>query len=181
MVTTLLKGTPVADAATGVSLGRVHALYLDPTRREIAGLALRHGPILWRRRPGLIGMDQVRAVRPDAVLVTGHATYGAQGRNPESAGLLNLDALTRLPAVLDDGTVLGRIVAVRFGQDSHRLAGLEVEPDGLPLCRMVLDAAQVVRIGATAVVVRERAGALPRETTPPQPADRFEPWKQRVA
>ena len=162
MVAMLRKGTDVVDAATGARLGRVHAVYLDPRRRRVAGLALRTGGVFWRRRPGLVPLASVRGVGPDAVAVAGRPAFGAAARDPAGAGLVALDALMRAPVRLEDGSALGRVAAVRFALEGGRLAGLEVEPDGLPLCRMLLGAEQVVRLGPGAVVVREpAAGAAP--------------------
>jgi uncharacterized protein YrrD len=159
MITNLRSGTDIVDAATGARLGRVHAVYLDPVRREVAGFSLRRGGLFWRVRPGLIDLATVRRYGPEAVEVMGRAAFGASGRDPAGAGLIALDELARRPVRLEDGTVLGRVAAVRFCADSRRLVGLDVDPDGLPLCRMLLGADQVVRLGPDAVVVRESAAA----------------------
>jgi uncharacterized protein YrrD len=170
MATSLLKGTDVVDAATGKRLGRVHAVYLDPSRREVAGFTLRRGRVFWRTRPGLVDMAGVTTFGPSAVVVAGRTTFGASARDPERAGLIALDDLTRRPVRLDDGTSLGRIAAVRFSQESRRLTGLEVDPDDRALCRLLIDADQIVRLGPNAVVVRDRAAAAPRPSlTPPLP------------
>ena len=159
MVTKLRNGTDVLDAVTGSRLGRVHAVYLDPDRREVAGFSLRRGGVFWRVRPGLIDLATVRRFGPDAVEVAGRAAFGARGRDPMGAGLIALHELARRPVRLVDGTVLGRVVGVRFCPDSRRLVGLEVDPDGVPLCRLLLGAEQIVRLGPDAVVVRELAAA----------------------
>ena len=168
MTTLLRKGTDVVDETTGAPLGRVHAVYLDPGRRQVVGFAMRHGGIFWRRRPGLIDLAAVRRFGPDALGVAGRLTHGWPARRPEDAGLIALDDLTRRPVLLEDGTALGQIAAVRFCQDSRSLTGLDVEPEGLPLCRMLLGADQIVRLGPSAVVVREVAvGSARQPTTSP--------------
>jgi uncharacterized protein YrrD len=179
MIINVRNGTDVVDASTGARLGRVHAVYLDPDRREVAGFSLRRGRVLWRVRPGLIDLATVRRIGPDTIEVTGRAAFGARGRDPERAGLIALHELARWPVRLEDGTALGRVAAVRFGEDSRRFLGLEVDPDRLPLCRMLLGPEQLVRLGPDAVVVREPAAAKasPRSAAPervvhPEPARR---------
>ena len=182
MTTLLRKGTDVVDETTGAPLGRVHAVYLDPARRQVVGFALRHGGIFWRRRPGLVDLSAVRRLGPDAVVVAGRAIQGRLARHPEDAGLIALDDLTHRPVLLEDGKTLGRIAAVRFSQDSRCLEGLEVEPDDLPLCRMLLGADQIVRLGPSAVVVREPAvGTARQPATPPLRVMHREHSPRRVA
>jgi uncharacterized protein YrrD len=182
MATRLRKGTVVIEAKSGTRLGRVHAVYLDPKRREIAGITLRHGGIFWRTRPDLIQPTRISRIADDGLVVTGGASYGAPARDPRRTGLVSLDDLTRRPVRLEDGTLLGRIAAVRFCQASCRLAGLEVDPLDQPLCRMLLDNEQIVRISENAVVVRDPAVVAPsRPRTSAPPIDLRTPEPRRVA
>ena len=151
MTTNLRSGVDVVDAVTGVRLGRVHAIYLDPDRQEVAGFSLRRGKVFWRVRPGLIDLASVRRFGPNAVAVTGRAAFGARGRDPAGAGLIALDKLVRRPVRLEDGTVLGRVAAVRFCADTRRL-GCAPVPMGWTLARPSRSPQRATRNGTGSVL-----------------------------
>lgn len=166
MTTKLAKGTAVVSLADGVRLGVVDRVYLDPERLELVGFSFHQGRGLFSaKQTGLIEIGDVRGFGPDAVTVDDvsvvHCDMALMGRDGD---LIDLDDLLQRQVLTEGGLLLGDVVSVNFGEDSHRLIAVEVASnDQVDHWWVACD--QVVHIGAELIVVAEPSPAGTERTS----------------
>jgi uncharacterized protein YrrD len=109
----LLLGTPVYDGRTGQSYGSVAQLWMDPRRHRVLGLICRQGQ--WGSRFSVFKLDQLQAIAPDSLTVTGEPAQ------PDPRRLQSLPSLLGLPVWTDTGEFLGKIADCGFATASGRI------------------------------------------------------------
>ena len=173
MATKLVKGRTVVSLADGVTLGAIDHVFLDPERKEIVGFSFHKGGGLFGERTGgLVDVSDVHAFGPDAVTIGGVAAVHSElAVDVRCSGLVDLEDVLERTVITEGGTILGRVAAIRFAQDSHRLEAIEVDV-GPEHDRRLVPGEAVAQIGAELVVVADEAPAPATSAPTPVAAPR---------
>jgi sporulation protein YlmC with PRC-barrel domain len=156
MSTRLVKGTAVFRLRDGKKLGLLDHVYFDPGRQEVAAISFRTDNILpYRRSSHLIAVDAIGTIGIDAVtVISARMDYALAPMEPVDQGLLDLDEVIGRPVMTDDGTMLGRVMAVRFDRDDYRLTHIGVaEDDRQP--GTLIPTSRILQFGTDVIVVGE--------------------------
>lgn len=122
-----LVGRRVVTLA-GDSNHEVQDLFLDPVdRRRIDAIGLREPGLLGGRHQSLLGIEAVRAIGPDAVMVDPDAAHA----QPDDQRLGARDTLEGLRVLTDGGTALGTIAdaVIETHEGQVRLVAVELHPE----------------------------------------------------
>jgi sporulation protein YlmC with PRC-barrel domain len=137
-----LIGRPVVGADSAEALGDVEGVLVDTDARRVTHLYVRHG-----RSDTIVSWDEIKAIGPDAVVLTTDVSPHAPENEREQAiaagklGILN-------KGVLDDvGFSHGELADLDFEPDSGAVESLLVEGQ-------TLAADALIGIGSYAVVIR---------------------------
>ena len=152
-----LKGLTVVSIADGEKLGAIDQVYVDPANKQVVGFALRHGGGLLSPdagAPDLIDVDDVHALGPDAVTLSGKQAIRGDQTRARLDQLMEVDDLTRLKAVTEGGTAVGGVASVEIDDRSFRLQQIEVSP-GFFRSNKHVPIEQVISIGHDLVVVHD--------------------------
>ncbi|HET8523578.1 MAG TPA: PRC-barrel domain-containing protein [Thermomicrobiales bacterium] len=155
MSTRLVKGTAVIRLRDGKKLGLLDHVYFDPGRQEVSAISFRTDNILPRRRTShLIAVDAIGTIGVDAVtVVSARMDYALAPMDPVDQGLIDLDKVIGRPVYTEDGTMLGRVMAVRFDREDFRLTHIGVAEDDrqpgtlIPACRIQQFGTDVIVVG----------------------------------
>lgn len=148
-----LKGLPVLVIADGEQIGTVARGYLDVAVRRVVGFAVhtKSGMFEVESEPK-VDAERVHTLGTGGLMVDdASATHGAtiQARLGE---LVDLDDLTGLTMLTEDGVSLGRVASADFDEHSFHLTRLEASSGMLKSNRQAA-IADVISIGLDYVVV----------------------------
>lgn len=152
--TKLVKGTAVVSLGNGAKLGAVDHVYLDPRQKRIVGFSFHQGG-LFAKTSGVIDIADVHGIGPDAVTIDdvsairSDLVLEAKGRD-----LVDLDDLLGRKVITAGGSLVGKVAAIRFGEDSHALVGLDVVPGDHQEHRLV-PADRIEQLGTELIVVAD--------------------------
>jgi sporulation protein YlmC with PRC-barrel domain len=129
MAIPLTKGTPVVSLADGARLGTVDHVYFDPESKSVVGFTFHQGNGLFgRSSSGLVDITDVHAFGADAVTITDVSAVRSElAVESRKEALLDLETLLHRTVMTENGTQVGRVRAIQFGNASYQLAGLDVD------------------------------------------------------
>ncbi len=181
MTTKLVKGTPVVSLADGARLGTIDHVYFDPERLTVVGFTFHQGGGLFGGGcSGLVDISDVHSFGPDAVMVDDVSVVRSElAVDATDRHLLDLDSLLNRTVMTVNGTVVGRVTAVQFGDSSHGLTALDVVGEGsndhgsIPASEIQTIGPELIIVAdpspvATAVPIRPRRilQAVPSDASP---------------
>lgn len=148
-----LKGLPVLIIADGEQIGTVARGYLDVPARRVVGFAVhtKSGMFEVESEPK-VDAEKVHTLGTGGLMVDdASATHGAtiQARLGE---LVDLDDLTSLTMLTEDGVSLGRVASADFDEHSFHLTRFEAS-SGMLTSNREAAIADVISIGLDYVVV----------------------------
>lgn len=122
-----LADRPVVTLDTAAEAGRIADLVVDPGNGDVVGFTLRKQGLLGLGDGGGLPLAAVRAVGPDAVMIT--ASTGIVGGDQMPQGLTCGRDLKGDTVVTQEGTESGRVtdVIVRIDRAKVDVIGYEVE------------------------------------------------------
>jgi sporulation protein YlmC with PRC-barrel domain len=154
--TPLVKGTAVVDLADGKKLGTIDHVYLDPEKKRIIGFSFHSGG-LFGKTSGVVDMADVHGIGPDAVTIDdASAIRSGVVIEARTSPLVDLDDLLKRKVITENGTFVGRVASIRFGEASHGLVAIEVAPEGDAEHRLI-PADRIQQLGGELVVIAETA------------------------
>ena len=152
-----LKGKSVVSVVEAVKLGVVGDAFVDHALGAISALRI---DASGRSDQYLVSMDQVRAIGPDVVTVSGQHALMSPSQMGDDGSRVALTSLVGCRVVAEDGRVLGTVAEVDFDPGSGRLDSLEYGGDGLQALlgtRHHLDPRNVIGVGPRVLTVRDVA------------------------
>ncbi len=170
VTTNLVPGMAVVNLEDGTMVGEIDRVFLDPERQEIVGFSIRHGSGFFGSKcDGLIDVSDVHAVGADAITIgSAAAVRSLLALTERKDRLIDLDDLLARSVISTGGTEIGRVIGIRFGLDSYRLAGLDVSPGFFPEQHSI-PADMVVHIGDELVIVDDTVTNSARLRDEPTP------------
>jgi uncharacterized protein YrrD len=147
MAIPLTKGTPVVSLADGTRLGTVDHVYFDPESKSVVGFTFHQGGSLFGRgSSGLVDITDVHSFGVDAVTITDVSAVRSElAVENRKEALLDLETLLHRTVMTESGTQVGRVRAIKFGDASYHLAGLDVDgPDGHDPAHISADRIQTI-------------------------------------
>ena len=163
MTTKLVKGTPVVSLADGTTLGVIDHVYFDPRRMAVVGFTFhQRAGLFGPETSGLVDISDVHAFGPDAVTVDDLSVVRSElAVENGHDGLLDLEDFIKRDVMTENGTLIGRVAAILFGDHSHALVALEVTTNGAANRRRI-SAEEILTIGPELIIVKDRARAANR-------------------
>lgn len=147
MAIPLTKGTPVVSLADGTRLGAVDHVYFDPASKSVVGFTFHQGSGLFGRgSSGLVDISDVHAFGADAVTITDVSAVRSElAIEHHREALLDLETLLRRTVMTEGGVRVGRVQAIKFGDASSQLSGLDVDgADGEGPIHIAVDRIQTI-------------------------------------
>jgi uncharacterized protein YrrD len=163
MTTKLVKGTPVVSLADGTTLGAIDHVYFDPHRMAVVGFTFhQRAGLFGPETSGLVDISDVHAFGPDAVTVDDLSVVRSElAVETGHDDLVDLEDLIKRDVMTENGTRIGHVAAIQFGDHSHALVALEVTANGAASRRRI-SAGEILTIGPELVIVRDREQATNR-------------------
>lgn len=161
MVIPLTKGTSVVSLADGTRLGTVDHVYFDPESKAVVGFTFhRGGGLFGRGCSGLVDIADVHAFGADAVTITGVSAVRSElAVETHKDALLELETLLHRTVMTESGTRVGRVHAIKFGDASYQLSGLDVDgAEGEGEIHISVDRIQT--IGEDLIIIADAAAAV---------------------
>jgi uncharacterized protein YrrD len=162
MTTKLVKGTPVVSLADGATLGTIDHVYFDPQRLAVVGFTFhRGGGLFGTGSSGLVDISDVHAFGSDAVTVDDVSVVRSElAIDASDRNLLDLESLLNRTVMTANGTLVGRVAAIQFGDSSHRLTALDVIGEGSDDHGSIV-ASEIQTIGPELIIVADPAAVAP--------------------
>lgn len=180
MAIPLTKGTPVVSLADGTRLGTVDHVYFDPESKAVVGFTFHQGSGLFGRgSSGLVDVSDVHAFGADAVTISDVSAVRSELAVEHCRdALLDLETLLHRSVMTESGTRVGRVQAIKFGDASYQLSGLDVDgADGEGPINIAVDRIQtigndlIIIADATATASGRAVTQTPLRVVGAQPAD----------
>ena len=172
MTTRLVKGTSVVSLADGATFGVIDHVYFDPVRMAVAGFTFHQRSGLFgvgSGSSGLVDISDVHAFGSDAVTVRDVSVVRSEmAVDANDRGFLELETLLNRPVMTDNGTTVGRVAAIEFGDTSHALVALDVVGEGSDDHGRIL-ATDIQTIGADLIIVGDPSAAPVRNRVSSRP------------
>ena len=158
MTTKLVKGTPVVSLADGAKLGTIDHVYFDPSRLAVVGFTFhQRGGLFGGGSSGLIDISDVQSFGPDAVTVPDVSVVRSElAVDAIDCNLLDLETLLNRTVMTVNGTLVGRVAAIQFGDASHALTALDVIGEGTDVHGSIA-ASEIQTIGPELIIVADPA------------------------
>lgn len=158
MTTKLVKGTPVVSLADGATLGTIDRVYFDPQRLAVVGFTFHHrGGLFGGGSSGLVDISDVHSFGPDAVTVGDVSVVRSElAVAAIDCNLLDLESLLNRTVMTVNGTLVGRVAAIQFGDSSHALTALDVVGEGSDEHGSIA-ASEIQTIGPELIIVADPA------------------------
>jgi sporulation protein YlmC with PRC-barrel domain len=158
MTTKLVKGTPVVSLADGATLGTIDHVYFDPERLAVVGFTFhQRGGLFGSGSSGLVDISDVHAFGPDAVTVNDVSVVRSElAVDAIDCNLLDLESLLNRTVMTVNGTLVGRVAAIQFGDSSHALRALDVIGEGSDDHGSIA-ASEIQTIGPELIIVADPA------------------------
>lgn len=162
MTTKLVKGTPVVSLADGATLGTIDHVYFDPGRLAVVGFTFhQRGGLFGGGTSGLVDVSDVHSFGPDAVTVNDVSVVRSElAVDAIDCKLLDLESLLNRTVMTDNGTLVGRVAAIQFGDSSHSLTALDVIAEGSD-DHGTIAARAIQTIGSDLIIVSDPAAVAP--------------------
>jgi uncharacterized protein YrrD len=154
-----LRGHPLIDTSKGQKVGDVQDILLDPQLQGIQAFSYKAGLF---QRPNIIPAAQAR-IGVDAVTFQPgpqpEQDVSQMGQLPKASDTVGRRVFT------DTGRLLGVVDDLRFDQNSHRLLGVELAPEGAAgrgqrigaAREQLLPTQSIINFGPDALIVNEQA------------------------
>ena len=157
-----VKGIMVLGVNDGQSIGPIERAYLDPAGRRVAGFAVKaEGGFLRPELHRLIDAEEVHSLGPDVMTLTDPDTVQGETTSSHFAEFVDLDAVSKLNAVTEDGRNVGHVVSVDFDEASFQITQIHVSP-GYFTNGAAIPIDQVITLGSDVVVVTTAVGDASR-------------------
>ena len=158
MTTRLVKGTPVVSLADGATLGTIDRVYFDPQRFAVVGFTFhQRGGLFGGGSSGLVDVSDVHSFGPDAVTVSDVSVVRSElAVDATDCNLLDLESLLNRTVMTVNGTLVGRVAAIQFGDSSHALTALDVVGEGSD-DHGSIPASEIQTIGPELIIVADPA------------------------
>jgi uncharacterized protein YrrD len=158
MTTKLVKGTPVVSLADGAKLGTIDHVYFDPSRLAVVGFTFhQRSGLFGGGSSGLIDISDVQSFGPDAVTVPDVSVVRSElAVDAIDCNLHDLETLLNRTVMTVNGTLVGRVAAIQFGDASHALTALDVIGEGTDVHGSIA-ASEIQTIGPELIIVADPA------------------------
>lgn len=150
-----LKGIAVVSIEEGEKVGVVDNVLFDLDPKRVIAFNLIKPGLL--RSGGLIlPMEDVESVGPDAVMIRSRDKIREQKGDRDYENRPDLNSLSNLRVVTQDGTYIGTLATVQFDTKTGLITQLEVTGSGF-MDRLrrnqIVDVAEAISIGTDVVVI----------------------------
>ncbi len=153
-----VKGIMVLSIADGRQIGTIERAYLDPAGRRVAGFAVdAEGGFLRPELHRLVDAEEVHSLGPDVMTLRDATSARGESITSRYAELVDLDTVTKLNAVTEDGKNVGHIVSVDFDEASFQITQIHVSP-GYFTNGATIPIDQIITLGSDVVVVTIAVG-----------------------
>ena len=162
MTTKLVKGTPVVSLADGATLGTIDHVYFDAQRLAVVGFTFhQRGGLFGGGSSGLVDISDVHSFGADAVTVDDVSVVRSElAVDASDRNLLDLETLLNRTVMTANGTLVGRVAAIQFGDSSHALTALDVIGEGSDDHGRIA-ASEIQTIGPELIIVADPASVGP--------------------
>jgi uncharacterized protein YrrD len=120
-----VQGTRVITLDTAADIGEVKDLVFDVENNQLLGIVLEEAGL--RHPAKVISFSNIRAIGPDAVMIDTQTSIIAAERDEKISHVLKQEVTLRSKKIYTlEGVDLGKIVDIRFDENTGRIEGYDV-------------------------------------------------------